>query len=249
MHRHIVFTPILISAFIFLTGEIVMGQSASTELAEMKDGYLRLGQGELCLTVSLDCLTFVTDRGTLGTDIKPTQVTGAITDQQPMQATYPPLPLADSGQLVVNLFLQWSASENVLRKWASFQMVGAATPVLVKEIVLDDVDLSKLPTKLLAKQPVFQPPFSYPVFLDGFFAGVEFPTAATRIENNHVIVGHNPGLRIQPGVLYETRKAVYGVCEPGNEWQTFKRYIDRHRPEPKIAIHQLQPLVVHAGAG
>ncbi|MHB8974126.1 MAG: hypothetical protein ACYC3X_28195 [Pirellulaceae bacterium] len=99
----------------------------------------------------------------------------------------------------VTLYLQESASEHVLRKWASFQMVGTEQPLLVKEIVLDDVDLNNLPTKLLAKQPLSQSPFSYPVFLDGFFAGVEFPVAATRIENNHVIVGHNPGLRMQPG--------------------------------------------------
>ena len=233
MNLYILFPPMLITAFVLITGGIAMGQSASPKHVEMKDGCLLLRQGGLHLPVSLDCPIFVTDRGTLGIGTKPANVTGEIAGKRPMQVTYKPIPLADSGQLVVKLYLQWSSSENVLRKWASFQMVDAEKPMLVKEIVLDDVDLSKLPTKLLAKQAVFQPPFSYPVFLDGFFAGVEFPTAATRIESNHVIVGHNPGLRMQTGVPHETRKAVYGVCNPGDEWQTFKRYIDSHRPEPR----------------
>ncbi len=223
----------LLATFILIAGNIVLGQSASPEHLEMSDESLWLRQGELCLPVSLECPTFVTDRGTLGIHVKPTQVIGQTTCEQPIQATYPPFPLADSGQLVVNLFLQWSEHEHVLRKWASFRMLDTQAPMLVKDIVLENVDLSKVSTKLLAKQPVFHAPFSYPVFLDGFFVGVEFPTAATRIENNQVIVGHNPGLRIEPGVVYETRKAVYGLCERGNEWRSFGHYIDSCRPSPK----------------
>ncbi|MHB0999989.1 MAG: NPCBM/NEW2 domain-containing protein [Armatimonadota bacterium] len=196
-------------------------------------GEVTLRQGGLQLPVSLDCPVFITDRGTLGIDVKLTNVEGKITGKQPIQVTFAPIPLADSGQLVVKQYLQWSSSEKLLRKWASYQIVGTDKPVLVKEIILDDLELSKLTTKLLAKQPLFWPYSSYPVFFDGFFTGVEFPTAITRIDNNHVIIGHNPGLRMSPGVIYETRKAVYGICKPGDEWQNFKRYIDSNRPEPK----------------
>ena len=116
VHRYIPFPPMLLATLILVAGEIVLGQSASPEHLEMRDDSLWLRQGELCVPVSLECLTFVTDRGTLGIRVKPTQVIGQITRERPIQATYPPLPLAYSGRLVVSPFLQWSAREHVLRK-------------------------------------------------------------------------------------------------------------------------------------
>ncbi|MHB1456194.1 MAG: NPCBM/NEW2 domain-containing protein [Armatimonadota bacterium] len=205
---------------------------ASTKHLEIKEDHLLLKQNSLYLPISLECPRFITDKGDFGRDLKPVLITGSATGKQPMQVTYKPIPLPDSGQLVVKLFLQWSGKENILRKWVSYQIDGTL-PILIKEIILDDVNLTNAQTKLHIKQPIFQPPFSYPVFFNGFFAGIEFPTAITRISNNHVIVGHNPGLRIKPGVVYESRKAVYGISKPGDEWQTFKRYIDSHRPDPK----------------
>lgn len=206
--------------------------SPKTGFIKMKDGYL-LKQDKLSLPISLNCPVFVTDKGNLGGEMKPVRIKGKIAGKEPIQVTYKSIPLPESGQFNIKLYIQWSASEKVVRKWASYQLVDTKMPILVKEIILDDIDLSKLSTKLLVKQPVFQPPFSYPVFFDGFFTGVEFPTAITRIEKNHVIIGHNPGIWIQPRVTYETRKAVYGICKTGDEWQNFKNYIDSHRPEPK----------------
>ena len=76
-------------------------------------------------------------------------------------------------------------------------------------------------------------PQSHPAFLDGFFAGIEFPVASTRLENGDLILAHRPGLRVTPGVWYETRKAVYGVAPRGDERRAFERYIAAHRPGPK----------------
>ena len=61
----------------------------SASHVEMKDGFLLLRQGGLHLPVSLDCLTFVTDRGTLGIDMKPTHVSGEITDRAAVAGDVP----------------------------------------------------------------------------------------------------------------------------------------------------------------
>lgn len=227
------YQSVMITTLILFIGMIVTGQSASAKNLEIKNDRLLLRQHDLYLPVSLDCPVFITDKGAFGKDVKPVSLVGKAAGKRPMEAVYTPIPLPGSGQLTVKLYLQWSAKENLLRKWASYRIDDAKEPLLIKEILLDDIDLAGLSTKPLSKQPVFQPPFSYPVYLDGFFAGVEFPTAITQISGNRLIIGHNPGLKMKPCVAYETRKAVYGICKPGNEWQTFKRYIDSHRPTPR----------------
>ena len=53
---------------------------------------------------------------------------------------------------------------------------------------------------------------SYPAFMDGFYAGIEFPIAATRLEGERLLLAHRPGLALESGVWYETRKAIIGIA-------------------------------------
>ena len=162
----------------------------------------------------------------------PATVRGDITSGEIVEASFPSQELPDSGRLESKVWLQWSAGESVLRKWAAFRVVGAASPVLVSEVVFEDVDLAGT-TGLLDRQPAIQPPYSYPVFLKGFFAGVEFPVASTRIETARVVIAHQPGVWLRTEAWYETRKAVFGTAPPGGEWDAFARYVEGHRPSPK----------------
>ena len=105
---------------------------------------------------------------------------------------------------------------------------------------MEDLDTKAAGLRLLPEQPIDSDGVqSRPVFLEGFFAGIEYPVAQCRAENGRLILFHRPGLRIQPGTWYQTRKAVYGVTPLGGEKNGFKRYIDAHRPVPKASHHFL----------
>ncbi len=128
--------------------------------------------------------------------------------------------------LEVRLLLEWSAEENVLHKWAEYRLIGGC-PRLLKEVTLDEV--------VTSGQIDLSPsdPQSHPAFLDGFFAGIEFPVASTRLENGRLILAHRPGLMVKPGTWHQTRKAVFGVAPKGEERRAFERYIAANRPGPK----------------
>ena len=127
---------------------------------------------------------------------------------------------------------RWEASieggVQVYRQWARFRLAKTASPRLLKEVVLQNIDLQGKNMRTFPGDAQ-----SYPVFVDGFFMGVEFPVAATRVENGHVLVAHRPGLWLEPNTWYETRKAVFGLAPVGEEMQAFHRYILAHRPPPK----------------
>ena len=95
--------------------------------------------------------------------------------------------------------------ENVLRKWLRLRVVAGDAPVKIDEIVLETLDASKLTREFRPG-----PPQSYPLFFDGFFAGVEFPVSSTRVEDKRAILGHRPLCTLVPNTWYESRRAVYG---------------------------------------
>lgn len=190
---------------------------------ETHSDLLLIRHDQRTLSVSLACPTYVFDTATLSGG-KPTSTKGDIRSGKPVQASFDPIPLT-GGQLEVKLLVQWSPKEAVLRKWAKYRITGAA-PGVLKEIVLEAM---KAPGARLEPQP----PQSYPAFLDGFFLGIEYPIASTRVENGDLILAHKPGLKMQPGVWYETRKAIYGVAGSGNEKRAFQNYIAAHRARPR----------------
>lgn len=178
------------------------------------------------LRVSLASPEFVFADETAGPKPSGKSVSPDILSGKRVEVTYPPIALKSGGKLEIRLFLHWSARESVLRKWASYRLTGVSTEPVLKEVILD---------RLLVNDAVLSPSpsQSVPAFWDGFFAGIEFPVAWTRIENGVLVLAHLPGLRVKSGTWYETRKAVYGVARAGDERQAFRRYIERHHPSPK----------------
>lgn len=179
------------------------------------------------LHISLKSPSFVLGKQTVD-GVLPISIQGSVRSGKPVEVTYAPIELADKSKLEVKLFLQWTKKESVMRKWASYRIAGNTEPELVKEIILD-----KMPADIKGTQICRVPPQSYPVLIDGFFAGIEFPVASTRIEGGQVIVAHQPGVRLKSGEWHESRKAVYGTAPLGRERDGFDKYIAGHYPHKK----------------
>ena len=178
------------------------------------------------LRVSLRCPKFVFDAGTVGGAL-PSSIKGGLAKGEVLEGLYAPQAVGSNGQLEVRLRVEWAANEEVLHKWAEFRLTGAPAPLLLKEVVLEEALLPGQKPELEGGGAQ-----SYPGFWRGFFAGIEFPVAATRLEGERVIVGHRPGWRLPNGEWKQSRKAVFGVASAGREREQFARYISARRPKP-----------------
>jgi hypothetical protein len=178
------------------------------------------------LSISLLCPRFEFDSGAVG-GVAPASIKGSLAKREPLEVSYPIQPIGSNGQLEVKVRLQWSANEEVLHKWAEFRLTDAPAGMLLKEIMLDRVGL-------LGEKPQLEGSGvqSYPAFWRGLFAGIEFPVAATRVEEGQAVVAHRPGWRLRNGEWRQSRKAVYGVAAAGREREQFASYITAHRPRP-----------------
>ncbi|MEA4840217.1 MAG: hypothetical protein VB110_04330 [Bacteroidales bacterium] len=184
------------------------------------------------LAVSIDCPSFILEKQTIG-GYSPLKKYGDIrkSEKEPYRITYSPVKLQGGGQIDVQLFIQWSSKEKLLHKWVKYSVSGIENPVLLKEIILDRLETND-PSLSLPSSPGQ----SYPVFFPGFFAGVEFPVSSMRMESGRILMAHQPGLRMQPGKWYESKKTVYGVAQKGHEKEAFLSYIAANRPG-KDEIH------------
>ncbi len=131
--------------------------------------------------------------------------------------------------------LDTDAKRGLVRKWASFRLDGGSAKVL-NEVILESVGTGKavaLESALPGAGPTLSDPGSvqsHPVFFKGAFAGIEFPIASIRSEGGQVIFAYQPGLTVEPGQTYETRRMVVGKAKPGDEVNAFKDTIARLRP-------------------
>lgn len=173
---------------------------------------------------------------------------GTLGDDQALEIAYAPAPAGPAATIETKLFLRWSPKESVLRKWASIRLVAAESRLL-NEVVLDRIDVQgrsvwthgahrqdrQTPSDSQYNHPIFYPLDwqSHPVFMPGLFLGMEHPVASTRREEERIVLAHRPGVRVQPGVPYETRTAVYGIVPVGREPSAFQRYIGAHRLKPQ----------------
>jgi len=136
------------------------------------------------------------------------------------------------------ILLQWSPKEKVLRKWVRIQVTGSS--IMLKKVILDEYTGAPKPIVSSPVQPsdaTGQPdPQSYPVFIDGFFAGVEFPIASTSYMNGKLILAHTPSTKLQAGRSFTSKKAVYGVAQKGTERIAFQQYISANRSKP-LTLH------------
>jgi len=196
------------------------------DVPRVTDEAVLIRSGGRELRVSLQCPSFIFDLGVAGGAL-PAKVRGSLARGQRIELSYAPLPVGSNGQLEARLLLQWSAREGLLRKWAEFRLKDTAAPVLLKEIILEQADLS-------GEQPQLEGSGvqSYPAFWRGFFAGVEFPVAATRVERERLVLAHRPGWTLRNGEWRQSRKAVFGIAPEGGERKQFARYITTQRPKP-----------------
>ena len=212
---------------------VAAGKHVSASLEIQPDAVV-LAQDGHRLPVSLTCPAFTVDGVRVGGEQLPARTSGSLKSGEALELSYDPIALGDSASLEVKLYLEWSARESVLRKWAEYRMRGSESAKLLSEVVLEDLDTAATGIHPLDEQPARVDEYqSHPVFLECFFAGVEFPVASCRLDGGRMVLSHRPGLRMQPGVAYQTRKAVYGVASPGGEKQGFQQYIELNRPEPK----------------
>ncbi|WP_169539982.1 hypothetical protein [Niabella aurantiaca] len=185
------------------------------------------------LAVSIDCPFFDVGGQIIGGDA-PIKKFGDIRKsmKEPFRIAYPNLKLKGGGQIQAELFIQWSPKEKLLHKWVSYSLSEIKAPVLIKEIVLDRLNAKGLSLNLPAA-----PGQSYPVLLTGYFAGIEYPVSSVRMESEQVVIAHQPGLRLKPGVRYQSRKAVYGATPPGQERAAFLSYISAYQLSGSRELH------------
>ena len=174
-----------------------------------------LASGTARLEVSLRCpqVQLGDGAGSFGGDL-PTQIDRRMPADGKWECRYEPVKLPGETELERVLCAEWSAGEGVLRKWLRLRVISGDTMPRVDEIVFESLDASRLTREF---QP--GPPQSYPVFLSGFFAGIEFPVASTRVEDRRAILGHRPLCTLLPNTWYESRRAVYGPApRVGKSW-------------------------------
>lgn len=197
---------------------------------EVGETELVLSHGECRLPVSLLSPRFVFEDGTIVEPAAPTGREGDLEAEGGLELTYSALKINQAESLEARMTLKASPEEGVLRKTVSVRLVGGSSGRILREAVLDSVDMDR--AGRADRQTVFLEPQSYPIFFKGFFAGVEYPVASTRIEDSQAVIAHMPGARLEPGQWYECRTAVYGATPAGDEHRRFRDYITSHLPEP-----------------
>ena len=225
-----------------LTGVVTSAPVAGANVPRVAGPDVLLESDRAAVSISLLCPTFVFEVGTVG-GAAPLSFNGSLARGKGIEVSYPTQAIGTNGQLDVRLRLAWSAGEGVLRKWAELRLTDAPSPALLKEVILEEVELRGEKPRLEGSGVQ-----SYPAFWSGFFAGVEFPVAATRLEGERLMVAHRPGWTLHHGEWCQSRKAVFGVAPEGNERKQFARYIAAHRPRAQRAACELQQLVDVAGA-
>jgi len=193
---------------------------------------VQITRADVVLPVSLCSPRFSFESGTAQTSFCPVSANVSFESGAKIEVACKPIELSDTGILKVVMILQWSPQENVLRKWARFRIDKRQKPLLLEEVIFDELDIKGKNVDFKCYKQ-YEKQQSYPVFLEGIFLGIEFPVAATRIENEKVILAYYPGLTVQPGRWYETRKAVYGITSQGQQKAAFERYIAHHHPRPR----------------
>lgn len=129
----------------------------------------------------------------------------------------------------VREILEYHRDTSLIYRCAELKLEGVRA--LLHTVTLDEVIAQDAS---LTHNPGIQ---SHPILGNSFFCGVEYPVApTTQVSANHVALGHAPGIWLEPGQVYRTRSAVYGLTQLGNSRQAFEEYISALRPDP-INIH------------
>ena len=158
-------------------------------------------------------------------------IQGDISSGNPVEVLFEPVK-GDKASLEIRLFIQWFPVEKVLRKWAKVRP-SPDSSLILNEVILDCLSLSDGLEFNPKPSYGIKPGQSYPAFFKGFFAGIEFPVASTRLEDGKLVLAHRPGVKLAVGQWFETHKAVFGFCPEGQEKATFFEYLALQRPANK----------------
>ncbi len=183
--------------------------------------------GRLTISLSSPMLFFRDVEGGVG-GLSPESIHGNLSAGEEVVLDFAPLKVGETAELEVRLLFRWASREQALRKWVLVKVTNTGAPLVLEEVLLDELEAGKL-----REDPRTALPRSTPVFLPGVFAGVEFPVAAVRVEDGRILVAHRPRAALAAGDTFESRCAVYGLAMPGRERDAFHRYIESHRPVPK----------------
>ncbi len=216
------------------------GTEARLEVASHRT--LMVTHDGLALPVSLECPRLVFEGETIG-GTAPSGMKGDIESEGPVEIVYEPLPLKGGAVVNVQLFVQWSSAKGILHKWAAVRLGPGSPTRLLKEVILEDISIKAEGPALIPHQATLSAPMSYPVFFGGFYAGIEYPIATTRLAAGHAILAHAPGLRLHAEHSYQTRKAVYGIASPGKEVRAFQDYIAENSPGARGRMFAWEPWV------
>lgn len=231
------FLPRRLTATLFgLTALLFFAGSASAESTphfEIQGERLQVQTDAGTLTVSLQSPAVALGTRPLSTAVAPAGIEGDLATTKGLEISYPRVPLDGSTTLELQLHVTWTPEESLLRKSARVRLSKAD---VLQEVVLDRIDVASEAfwTHGSGQRTftILDGPQSQPVFLAGRFVGIEFPVASTRKEGSTLLLAHRPGVRLEPGVWYETRTAVYGLTPRGEEVPAFRQYVARHRPRP-----------------
>ncbi len=193
---------------------------------EMDSNEMWIRQHGSKMSVSLQCPQFVFKEGITPKDIEANSIEGNIYDETPVKFTFESIMPDFAARMEVELFVQWFRGEGVLRKWARFKVNQPSAERVLHEVILEQYETTGNDIEFIEFQAMKMQ--SHPAFFKGFFVGVEFPVASTRLEADKLLVAHKPGLKMESEVWYETKKAVYGISAFDQEKIAFQKYLRTH---------------------
>ncbi len=98
------------------------------ETVQIEPEAVLLKQGDLRLPVSLRCPSFTVDGTEVGGKTLPAGPVAKMESGKALELSFAPIVLGDSSRLEVKLYVEWSADESVLRKWAAYRLDNATGP-------------------------------------------------------------------------------------------------------------------------
>ncbi|MFC5406973.1 hypothetical protein [Cohnella soli] len=201
---------------------------------------IEVGQNGSGMHISLSCPLFITDQGAARTvpaaeaeaeAASAKAVASGSPVKRKFQAAFP----GTDGLLEIELNVQWFPAEGVWRKWARYKADALLAGTVLQEVVLEqlDTETNRFLSIELGTGLGGHASQSQPAFFQGFFAGIEFPVASTRLEEGRLIVAHRPGVKLQAEAWAETKKVVYGLAAAGGEKAAFQAYVRAHSVTPE----------------
>lgn len=126
----------------------------------------------------------------------------------------------------IRALLDVDERRGLVRRSAALRLAGTRARLL-RSVMLD---AARGAGQAFRVEPGIQ---SQPALGRSFFAGIEYPIAATGADGDALTLAYRPGRQIRPGAWYHTHTAVYGAAPAGGATRAFVRYIDGLRPAPR----------------